>query len=420
MQELIPPLSDAEYEQLKSDIALNGVLVPVVVDQNGAIVDGHHRVRACKELGIEDYPVIIRTYASEDERAEDAIKLNLVRRHIDREQLRQLAHHLYHNLGWSQERIARVIGVPRRTISDWLRLQKLHQVGDFANLMPQTQDNTEYSIGTDGKRYRRDVLARNRREAERAQKLLASLEPEKIEELPEVMTLEDLKRETRRVHLLQTHTPSTIDLPPSIELHNEDFRTGMERIPDESVQLIFTDPPYTRDYIPLYEDLARLAARKLEDGGSLLCYAGHYAIPEILQQMVKHLQFWWLIADIHAGGSTTVYKQGVFVKWKPILWFVKGGRWNVETYVYDAFAGNELPNKDYHPWAQTVACARYYIRWLTRPGDVVVDPFAGSGTTLIASHMEGRNSIGFEIDTKFYEDAIRRIQDAVSGSAPTA
>ncbi len=74
IQSLIPPLSDDEFEALKEDIAKHGVIVPVVIDQHGAIVDGHHRVRACKELGIEDYPVIVRAYPDEDNRTEDMLK----------------------------------------------------------------------------------------------------------------------------------------------------------------------------------------------------------------------------------------------------------------------------------------------------------------------------------------------------------
>src|SRR5919198_5331528 len=49
---LIPPLSAEEYEGLKERIKQNG-LVPIIINSQGVILDGHHRFRACQELGIE-------------------------------------------------------------------------------------------------------------------------------------------------------------------------------------------------------------------------------------------------------------------------------------------------------------------------------------------------------------------------------
>lgn len=49
---LVPELSPQEYESLRQSIKENGLYVPIVVNQNGTILDGHHRNRACKELGI--------------------------------------------------------------------------------------------------------------------------------------------------------------------------------------------------------------------------------------------------------------------------------------------------------------------------------------------------------------------------------
>ena len=51
-----------------------------------------------------------------------------------------------------------------------------------------------------------------------------------------------------------------------------DFRDVSKDIPDNSVDLIFTDPPYSKEYLPLYEELAKLAIRILKPGGSLVFY----------------------------------------------------------------------------------------------------------------------------------------------------
>jgi len=55
--QLLPELPPEQFEALKADIAERGVVVPMVVDEFGAILDGHNRARACRELGINDYPV---------------------------------------------------------------------------------------------------------------------------------------------------------------------------------------------------------------------------------------------------------------------------------------------------------------------------------------------------------------------------
>jgi len=65
--QLLPELPPEQFEALKADIAERGVVVPVVMDEFGAILDGHNRARACRELGINDYPGAARA-----ERAREA------------------------------------------------------------------------------------------------------------------------------------------------------------------------------------------------------------------------------------------------------------------------------------------------------------------------------------------------------------
>jgi ParB-like chromosome segregation protein Spo0J/plasmid stabilization system protein ParE len=77
----MPELTLTEYDALKADIARRGVVVPVVEDQHGNLLDGHHRRRAAAELGI-DCPVEIRTVADDADAREVALILNVLRRQM--------------------------------------------------------------------------------------------------------------------------------------------------------------------------------------------------------------------------------------------------------------------------------------------------------------------------------------------------
>ena len=80
--QLFPDLRDDEYGALKRDIEERGMLIPIEVDQDGVVLDGHHRLRIAHELGIEA-PRVQRTFQSDDDRTAHVIALNLKRRHLD-------------------------------------------------------------------------------------------------------------------------------------------------------------------------------------------------------------------------------------------------------------------------------------------------------------------------------------------------
>lgn len=79
--QLLPALHKDDYERLKADIALRGVMVPVEVDEDGAILDGHHRVMIARELGIK-CPTKVRKGLPDYEKRLHAVALNLARRQL--------------------------------------------------------------------------------------------------------------------------------------------------------------------------------------------------------------------------------------------------------------------------------------------------------------------------------------------------
>lgn len=80
--QVMPPLSAEEYAELKADILARGVMVPIEYDESGAVLDGHHRLKACQELGIKEWPSVVRLGMDEQAKTLHAIKLNCARRHL--------------------------------------------------------------------------------------------------------------------------------------------------------------------------------------------------------------------------------------------------------------------------------------------------------------------------------------------------
>lgn len=202
--------------------------------------------------------------------------------------------------------------------------------------------------------------------------------------------------------------PADPEILPGVYV--EDFFTGADRIADESVDLVFTDPPYDRDSVDLYRKAAKVAARILKPGGSFIAYSGQKYLPEVYG-LINHpaLRYWWTFAGVHAGGNQMLQKLGVRCGWKPIVWYVKGTRGNVSEVLADVVTGAR--EKTHHEWQQSEAEALHFIEKLTFPGGLVVDFFLGGGTTKVAADSLGRRFIGFEIDLVTAEKAAKRLRD---------
>ena len=88
---LVPELSPEEFESLKQSIKkANGLYVPIIVNQDGIILDGHHRYKACQELGIEP-KTIVREFSDKLEEQLFVIECNLIRRQLNNFQRTELA-----------------------------------------------------------------------------------------------------------------------------------------------------------------------------------------------------------------------------------------------------------------------------------------------------------------------------------------
>lgn len=196
-----------------------------------------------------------------------------------------------------------------------------------------------------------------------------------------------------------------IELPAGI--YHGDFYELSRDIPDDSIDLIFTDPPYDADSVPLYEKAAEVAARILKPGGSFVAYSGVKHQADVVVACRKYLIYWWTCIVVHEGGDQLLQKLGIRCGWKPMVWFVKQTRGDVQNVISDIVRGNR--EKDVHEWQQSVIEARYFIERLSFPDSYVVDFFLGSGTTAVAAKELGRRFIGYEIDAGTIEAAVKRL-----------
>ena len=141
--QVMPPLSSEEYQELHDDIKVNGVLEPIHVDEEGVVIDGHHRSKIANELGIV-CPVITHDDLDDAGKRSLAFTLNLKRRHLNREQRRALiAESLKSDPQLSNREHARRTGASNSTVG--ILRRELESDGQVCE--------SHTSIGSDGKSY---------------------------------------------------------------------------------------------------------------------------------------------------------------------------------------------------------------------------------------------------------------------------
>jgi DNA modification methylase len=167
--------------------------------------------------------------------------------------------------------------------------------------------------------------------------------------------------------------------------------------------ILFTDPPYGKEFLSLYDELADVASRTLRDGASIVIYCGQELKLQVIEFMKsKGLSYWWDIAVIHNGPFSSFFPKNILVRWKPLLWFVKGEKPYQNGKIFDLIDSTK-PSKILHDWEQSSEDAIYIIEQLSRPGQRILDPFMGSGTTGITSLNLKRQFIGIEINPEDFK-----------------
>mgnify|MGYP003110569145 FL=1 len=231
-----------------------------------------------------------------------------------------------------------------------------------------------------------------------------------------------------------------------------DAASEMARLKAQSIDLVIADPPYnlgknygnnvdlkTRDAYRLFTDSwLRAAVRTLKPGGSLYCFMGVKFISRLYIMMEEELGLTpqgWITWHYTQGMGR---KRGFSPRHEDILWFSKGPEacfnldevrvpqkyyrkrnnmaganpgdvWQFSHVHY--CASERLP----HPTQKPEALIERIIRASSNTGDMILDPFLGSGTTARVAHILGRNSIGIDINPDYIAMAKTRLNQPFSG-----
>jgi len=387
-EDLVPEISSEEYQSLKDSIKKHGLWMPVIVNPDGIILDGHHRFKICNEFGINT-KFSIKSFESKIDEEIFVLEVNAKRRQLD-----DLGKHkIYVKLKPRYEKQAK---------------ERMSEGGKGGTDGPplikeKTRSSTQAA----------DQVNLSRKKAEKMD-YVKEQNPELYDKIGKTdrMTVNKAYVNTKKAEKKQKRhnelKKQQVSLPETIQLYNKPFQEL--KIKSNTVSLIFTDPPYHDKYLHLFEDLAVQAALVLRDGGSLVTYVGQGNIGKVINMMEKQgLKFHWPITVLHSGASASVFGKKVLVAAKIMLWFQKG-KYSGE-FVRDVIK-SEFEGKELHEWAQSTKESDYYIKYMTIENEIVYDPFLGSGTFGISAKRLKRQFIGCEVSKEHYETARRLISNA--------
>ena len=192
------------------------------------------------------------------------------------------------------------------------------------------------------------------------------------------------------------------------QVHHVDNR----KFPWPMVDHIFTDPPWpqTETKLDHYRWLAEMAASKLKEGGWLAVQCGTPDIPQVLPIFeASGFTCRWTLAIVYPGNTHNI--RAAFIPfWRPLLLFARGQvTWPSEpiTDTVTVAQGDKM----YDDWQQPLKPFRKWIPALTKAGDVIGDPFGGTGTYALACKLTGRQCISMEVREEMVAVARLRLEE---------
>ena len=367
--------SEEQVAQIAASIVEFGFTNPILAGSDGVIVAGHGRLAAAQKLGLDTVPVVVLDHLTPTQRRALIIADNRIAE----------------NAGW-----------------------------DDAMLRIELQSLQEDGFNLDITGFDADALA-------------------------EIMAGEETAVDGQTDDDAVPEVPVTpISRPGDVwELGNHRLLCGDATDPfsyealmaDVQADMVFTDPPYNVDYAKSAKDKMRGKDRpilndNLGDGfyDFLLaaltpmlarCAGGTYIAMssgelDTLQQAFRAAGGKWSTFIIWAKNTFTLGRADYQRQYEPILYGWPEGQnrhWCGDRDQGDVWNIKKPQKNDLHPTMKPVELVERAIRNSSRPGDIVLDPFGGSGTTLIAAEKSGRIGWLIELDPKYVDVIVRRWQD---------
>ena len=251
-----------------------------------------------------------------------------------------------------------------------------------------------------------------------------------------------------------------MDTPVDV-IYNQDCIEGMRQLPDDFVHLVVADPPYNLEkdfgnwkeperkdeWLPWCKEWISEAKRILVSGGNIFVYGIHHHLCWLQCYMYEigftyRRQIIWHYENGFAGYN----KRSLAAHYEPILWFSKGnnytyhpirepykskerlkhkiikngkqrkphpeGRLAGDVWKFPTLAGRRFrEEKVDHPTQKSLSLSERIIKHFSNKNDVVLVPFAGSGTECLAALMHNRRYIGYELNDRYINIAQKRILD---------
>ena len=202
-------------------------------------------------------------------------------------------------------------------------------------------------------------------------------------------------------------------------LYHGDCLEIMKSFPDNSIDMIITDPPYSKNYNWVWEFLSIEGYRVLKDNAHLISLLGHNQLPIAIEFLSKTLRYWW-ICGLENNRSNKLFGKNVIIKFKPAIWFIKGKRLreNDGYFPFDFIKVEKdefKESKKKHRWGQPVTFFENFIKHCTTSESLILDMFAGSGTTGVACRNFNRDFILIEKEEKYCQIISDRLGIEING-----
>jgi DNA modification methylase len=196
-----------------------------------------------------------------------------------------------------------------------------------------------------------------------------------------------------------------------ITIFHGDCREILPQLPP--CDAVITDPPYPKEFIPMYAGIWSCCDLALKDGGACFAMVGQYCLPEVIRSFPQSWEYLWCGCFEQRSMAVSIWPRGISSAWKPLLIYGKGFK-KFKPWKYDVIssAGFYQDDKTGHEWGQEEGQFATLINRF-EIGDLILDPLCGNGTTLVAAKNQNRRAIGIEIEEKYCEIAAKRLSQEV-------